>query len=62
MEQLARRAESLEGSNSSLTQKLKAEREELTSRIQQAQFETAEVGLHLNTPHDEPSQSDMHAK
>ena len=43
MDQLARRAESLEGSNSSLTVKLEAQREELTSRVQQAQFETAEV-------------------
>ena len=44
MQQLARRAESLEGSNSSLTVKLEAQREELTGRIQQAQFEAFEVG------------------
>ena len=43
MEQLARRADSLEGSNSSLASKLEAQREELNSRVQKAQFEAAEV-------------------
>ena len=43
MDQLARKAESLEGSNSKLTQKLEVQREELNNRVQQAQFQAAEA-------------------
>ena len=45
MDQLARKAESLEGSNSKLASKLEVQREELTNRVQQAQFEAAQVRL-----------------
>ncbi len=43
MDQLARKAESLEGSNSKLAQKLEVQREELNNRVQQAQFQAAEA-------------------
>ena len=43
MDKLARKAKSLEGSNSNLALKLEAQREELTNRVQQAQFQAAEA-------------------